>query len=130
MLKDLPFGNLKAGAVIYKGGRGHGGQFSISRGNTYYQEGGSSHDGLIAFDDTEESILSAIWENEEWFEDATLSHIDVIPSTTCITLRFKAIDKEEAETLAKGIIHILPHLQDDSYTWNEFKDFTTAIRNN
>ena len=130
LLKDLPFGNLKVNTVIYKANRGHGGNYSISHGETYYKEGGSSSNGITTFDDSEEAILNAIWDNPEWFEDAVLEHIDFIPSNTSITLKFKAMDIEDVETLTKGLIHILDHLKDDNYTWNDFKAFTTSIRNN
>jgi accessory colonization factor AcfC len=130
LLKDLPFGELKKGRVLYKGGRGHGGNYSISRGNTYYSTGGSSDNGITVFDKSEESILDTIWDNEEWFEDAVLKHIDFIPSSTSITLKFDPIDIDEVEDLTKGIIHILDHLKEGGYVWNKFTDITTQIKNN
>ena len=130
LLKDLPFENLEKGDVISRGNKGFGGEFSISGGQTFYEGGGSSDRGLQGFNDKEEDILREIWDNEEWFADADLKHIDLIPATKSITLRFEPIDIEEAEILAKGIIKILPHLQDGSYAWNKFKNITTQIKNN
>ena len=126
LLKDLPFGNLKKDSVIVYINN----SYRINNGDTYYKEGGSSSNGISIFDESEENILNAIWDNPEWFEDAVLEHIDFIPSNTSITLRFKAMDIEDVETLTKGLIHILDHLEDDNYTWNNFKAFTTKIINN
>jgi len=128
LLKDLPFGHLKIGDVIWKGGRGHGGQYSISNFNTYYETGGDSSNGIKCFEKNEEEILNTIWDNEEWFEDADINHIDFICKKDEIVLKFKPIDKEEIEVLVKGIIHILPELEKGSYTWNKFKNITTKIK--
>ena len=130
LLKDLPFSDLTVGTVIWKGGRGHGGEFSVSNGKTYYKCGGSSDNGIRVFEQNEEDILDTIWEDKKWFEEANIKHIDILPKTNSIILRFDSIDLEDAEDLAKGIINILPHLKDDSYTWNKFSDITTQIVNN
>ncbi len=128
LVKDLPFDGLSVGTVLWKGGRGHGGNYSVSNIPTFYESGGSSDNGIHVFDKSVEDILDVIWDNEEWFEDADLTHIEIVPATDSITLRFKPIDKEEAVELAKGIQHVLKHLQDGSYVWNKFKDMTTSFR--
>ena len=134
LLKDLPFEGATKNTVIFKGGRGHGGNYSVSRGETYYQTGGSSDRGLTCFTETEESILDVIWDNSEWFENADLNHIDFIPVEEGILLRFKNIDRDEKEDLIKGLIFILPFLQEgktknSGYIWNKFKNITTGISN-
>ena len=130
LLKDLPFDNLTAGIVIWRGGRGHGKDFSVSLGETYYSEGGSSSRGITVFEDSSEEILKEIWDNKEWFEDADIDHIDFVPVDDGILLRFKSIDKDDRETLIKGLMHILPELEKGSYTWNQFVGIETSIKNN
>ena len=129
LLKELPFENLKKGVVIWRGSRGQGGNYSISNASTYYEQGGSSSNGIEVFTDTEENILDLIWDNEEWFEDADLKHINLVPVTEGVLLRFKSIDRAEKEELMKGLRHILPHLMDGNYVWNKFKDITSSISN-
>lgn len=129
LLKDLPFENLSKGTVIWKGGRGHSGTYSISRFATYYSQGGSSSNGILTFDESAEEIIDLVWDKEEWFEDANLEHIDFVLSNKSLTLRFDTMDAEEVEELCKGLIHILGHLEDGSYTWNKFSGITTSIKN-
>jgi len=129
LLKHLPFSNLEPGDVIWRGGRGHGGEFSISHGKTYYEGGGNSDCGLQGFNNHEEDILAEIWENPEWFESADLKHIDFVAKNDSITLRFKPIDKDEAEEFMKGLIHILPEIEKEGWVWSKFKGITTAIKN-
>ena len=126
LLKDLPFANLKTGDVI----RNEGGRYLIHHGESFYEGGGSSDKGIENFGESEDQLLDKIWDDCEWFEDAELKHIELVPKTGSITLRFDPIDIEDAETLAKGIIHILPELTKGNHTWNKFKDITTAMRNN
>lgn len=133
LLKDLPVGNLKIGDVIVKGGRGHGGRYSITNLNTFYDTGGSSSNGLKVFDEAEESIIDLIWNNDEWVEDANLDTLVLVPSTNRITIHFKSIDAEDAEALAKGIIHILEHLGDGKhanggYIWNKFSNVVAGMQ--
>jgi len=129
LLKDMPFDNLSKGTVVSTGLGGLYGKYHIEQGNTYYKSGSSSSRGVTTFDKKVEEIIDLVWDNEEWFEDADLEEIKVIPSNTKIILEFKPIDIEEAENLAKGIMHILPHLGDDSYVWGKFKDVKTIISN-
>lgn len=75
LLKDLPFGDLKVGSVLYKVNSG----YQISLGETFYEQGGSSGRGVIVLDNIEKSIINEIWDNGEWFEDAILKHIDFVP---------------------------------------------------
>lgn len=130
LLKDLPFSNLKKGDVLYRASRGQSGDFTVSNGNTYYDSGSGSSNGVKTFNELEEKILNKIWDDTEWFKDAELKHIDFIPKNSSITLRFDSIDLEEVEELTKGLIHILPHLTDKGYVWNKFSDITTSIKNN
>lgn len=124
LLKDLPFGRLSKNTVLYK----VNGSYQVSGGKTYY-ENSSSDNATYICEPNEREIIDLIWENPDWFEEATLSHIDFIPTTTSITLRFNPIDIDDSEYLAKGIIHILKHLEDGSYVWNKFKSITTSIKN-
>ncbi len=126
-LKDLPFGGLKIGDVLYKGGRGTRGNYTVSGKTSFYENGGSSSGGLKVFEDSEENILDMIWDNSEWFEVADVKHMDVVATTTNITLKFKPIDIEDSETIAKGIIHVMKHLEEKSYSWNEFCGFTMKM---
>lgn len=131
LLKDLPFENdILAGTVICKGSRGTGTKYTVTRGSTYYGGGGSSSNGLLTFTEPEEDIIDAIWDKKNWFEPAELKHIDFVPKSDSITLRFKNIDREDAENLMKGLIHILPQMSEKGYAWSEFSDITTAIKNN
>lgn len=130
LLKDLPFDHCIKGTVIYKASRGHGGNYSISNKTTFYETGGSSSNGLWAFEKNQEEIIDLIWDNEKWFEDADLKHIDFITTPTSVTLRFSSIDIEEAEELTKGLIHILPKLAEKGWVWSKFDNITTSIKNN
>jgi hypothetical protein len=124
LLKDLPFGNLNKDTVLYR----VNGSYQLNNGKTYY-ETGHSDNGCFVCNSNEKGIIDLIWDNPDWFEDASLSHIDLIPTTTSLTLRFKPIDIEDAEYLAMGIVHILEHLQEGNYVWNKFKNITTKITN-
>lgn len=130
LLKHLPFDNLEPGDVIWRGGRGHGGEFSVSRGHTFYESGSSSGNGIYGFNKSAEEILLKIWDDPDWFEDANLTHIDVVAKTDSITLRFKPIDIEEAEEFMRGLIHILPEIEKAGFVWSKFKGITTTIKNN
>lgn len=130
LLKDLPFDGCKKDTVIYQAGWGHGGRYSISHKETYYSTGGSSSNGLTAFEKNEEEIIDLIWDNPEWFADADLKHIDFVYTTNSITLRFDSIDIEDAKELTRGIIHILPHLKEKGWAWDKFGEITTEIKNN
>jgi hypothetical protein len=129
LIKDLPFDGLDKGTVIWRGGRGHGGKYSISRGKTYYDGGGDSDNGITVFDDSVEEIIDLVWDNADWFEDAGLKHIDLVPVKNGLLLRFEPIDRDELEEFAKGLIHILPNLKEGSYSWNKFDDITARIKN-
>ncbi len=130
LLKDLPFDGCGKGVIIWKGGRGHGGKYSISNKETYYSTGGSSSNGLTLFDKNEEEIIDLIWDNKDWFVDADLKHIDFIFTTTSVMLKFDSIDIEDSKDLTRGLIHILPELKKKGWTWERFGDITTAIKNN
>ena len=126
LLKDLPFGNLEKGAVLYKVNSG----YQISRGETFYSTGGSSDNGINVLDEAEKNIVDEIWENEKWFEDAVLKELVFIPKTDSITLRFDPMDIDDVIDLTKGLIHILPELGKEGWTWSKFKNLTTIIKNN
>ena len=128
LLKDLPFDNLKVGTVVWKGSRGHGGSYSVSRGETFYESGGSSSNGIKTFGAVAEKLLDIIWDNGEWFEDADINHITIEINSNNLVLSFDHIDIEDATSLAKGIAHILPHLGDGSYTWKKFSNITARLK--
>lgn len=129
LLKDLPFDHCKKGVVLWKGSRGTGGTYSVTGRKTFYSGGGSSDNGIWVFDRQTEEILDLIWNNDEWFEDAILSHIDFSHTNETVTLRFPSLDAEDAYNLMRGIIHILPHLKDKGWVWSEFPELTTEIKN-
>lgn len=123
LLKDLPFEHLKKDSVVEYVNSG----YRVNLGNTYYSTGGSSDGGCFGFDKPTEEILSLVWDNPEWFEEASLNHISFVPSRTSVILEFKPIDIGDAEDLARGIIHILKHLEEGSYVWGKFKNITTKM---
>jgi hypothetical protein len=123
LLKDLPFDNLKKGDVLCR----VNGSYQIELGETFYSSGRSSHNGVIVLDSLSQEIVDMIWDNNNWFEDAVLNHITVIPKASEVILKFDSICLDDSICLAKGIIHILPHLTDNSFVWNKFKDITTSI---
>ena len=129
LLKDLPFEGLTRGTVVWCGGRGHGGKYSVSRGHTFYVGGTGSDRGIVTFEPPVEEIISLVWDDPLWFEDATLKHVEVIPKTEGIILRFQSIDIEDAEEFAQGLIHILPEMGKGSWVWNKFIDITTEMKN-
>lgn len=57
LLKDLPF--MKAGEIFGKGSW-VGGGFGVDRGETKYEGGGSSHNGVRTFDAHENAILQSL----------------------------------------------------------------------
>lgn len=132
LLKDLPFENIKAGTVIFYGshGHGHGSTYCINRGEALYESGGSSSNGCSSFNETEVSILDAIWNNPEWFIEAKLKHIDIIARTNEIILRFDSLDMDDAQMLARGIQHwiMISNKEDDNHAWSEFRGFTTKLK--
>ena len=130
LLKDLPFERCTKGTVLYKGGRGTGGKYTISSKETYYEGGTRSGNGLWGFDKQSEEILDLIWDNPDWFADADLKHIDFVYTTDSVTLRFAPIDAEDAHDLMRGLIHVLPQLAEGKWVWNKFKDITTGVKNN
>jgi len=125
LLKDLPFGDLKKDTVLHKVNGG----YQENRGNTYYEEGGSSSNGIYVCEKNEQEIIDLIWENPEWFQEAIINHVDFVPTTTGITMRFESMDIEDVEWLTKGVMHILGHLEDDNYIWNKFTGFSMSIKN-
>jgi len=126
LLKDLPFGSLTKGKVIAK----HGGVYHVDSGKRYYSEGGSSSNGESVYGETEAHILDLIWDNDEWFVPSTLKHIDFIVKNDRLILKFDSLSYQDVDTLAKGIIHLLPSLQIGSWVWSKFKDITVALKNN
>ncbi|NIA30721.1 MAG: hypothetical protein GWP06_12515, partial [Actinobacteria bacterium] len=106
LLKDLPFGNLNKDIVLHKAND----SYQVNGGETYYSSGGNSNNGCEVCNEKEKEIIDMIWDNSDWFEIADLKHIDIIPKTTEIIIRFEPIDIEDVESFAKGIIHILPEL--------------------
>jgi hypothetical protein len=125
LLKDLPFGQLDKGSVLYQVNN----SYQISRGETFYSSGGSSDNGAIVLDEKEKSIIDEIWENPDWFEDAILKEIVFVPKVSSIMLAFEPMDIEDVIDLTKGIIKILPHLSDGNYVWKQFSEVNTRIAN-
>lgn len=126
LLKDLPFENLKAGTVIIKRNSG----YEIPSFPTYYDVGGSSSNGTqCIYNGSEKDIINTVWDNEDWFEEATLEHIDIVLGRSEIKLRFKPLSADKANDLAHGIAEILKHLDDGSYVWNGMGSVTTKIKN-
>lgn len=128
--RDLPFGKnnfTEKGTVI----RFSGTTFSVDYGNAFYKDGGTSHNGMYTFDESEAKILEKIWVDSDWFEDATLSHIDIVIRNDKITLEFdKKIDAEDAENLAKAINHYFQSImgkEEESYAWDKLAGFTTTL---
>lgn len=125
LLKDLPFGGLKNGTVLYKVNSG----YQISHGETFYSTGGSSDNGVMVLDQKEESIVDMIWDNPDWFVDAELKHVDFVPKNDSITIRFDSMDIDDVIDFTKGLIHILPEMEKEGWVWSKFKNITTSIKN-
>jgi len=128
--RDLPFGKnnfTEEGTVI----RFSGTTFSIDRGNAFYKDGSTSHNGAYTFNESEAKILEKIWDDPDWFEDATLSHIDIIIcENDKIILKFDELDAEDAENLAKSINHYFHSImgkEEESYAWDKLAGFTTTL---
>jgi hypothetical protein len=131
LLKDLPFENIKANEVIFKGSHGHGNAYCISMGTTIYSTGGDSDNGCKSFDEIESSILDTIWDNPQWFEEAKLSHIKISHHKSQIILDFPSQDLDDALEFAKVIQHLLVVFYDQSVEGRigkQFKGFTTEIK--
>jgi len=124
LLKDLPFGELNKGTVLTKGNGG----YYVDRGQTIYKEGGSSDNGWSVLDDKECAIIDMVWENETWFAESTIKHIDIKATTTKILIEFEPVDLGQAQLFAKGIQHSFLHYgEEKNYSWNIFKGFTTRV---
>lgn len=129
LLKDLPFADLNAGTVIYRVNSG----YQISHGETFYTSGGSSHNGVTILDKKEKEIIDEIFDNPDWFVEAKLEELKIVPKRESITLKFSPMDIDDVIDLAKGIKHIFPHLKDvkdGSYVWNKYGNETIHIDNN
>lgn len=125
LLKDLPFADLNAGTVLYKVNS----DYQISRGETFYGTGGSSDNGIIVLDKNEKEIVDEIFDKADWFSDAVLEDVKIVPKNNSITISFLPMDIDDVIKLAKGIRHIFPHLKDGSYSWNEYGDEEIRISN-
>ncbi len=125
LLKDLPFGNLTKGTVLDEVND----SYQIESFPNYYSGLLSSENAMQVLEKSEREIVDEIWENEEWFEEASLDNIEFVNVDNGVLLRFKPISAYDKNILMKGLIHILEHLKDGSYTWNKFKDITCEIKN-
>ena len=125
LLKDLPFRKLTKGTVLTTGNHG----YYIDRGVTYYAGGGSSNNGWIVLDEAEIEIVRMIWENPEWFTDATVPILDMKVFTDKIEITFASLDLGQAQMLARGIQSCLANFgnEEESYVWQEFKGFTILL---
>jgi len=124
LLKDLPFGELNKGAVITKGNGG----YYIDFGDTYYEYGGVSSNRWEVFGKKECEIINTIWHNSEWFEDATLNHIDIQVHSNKIIFEFNHLDMGQSQLFARGVVHCLnKYYGKGSYSWNIFNNFTMTI---
>ncbi len=123
LLKDLPFGNLNKGTVLTK----RNGGYYLECGETLYKSGGSSHNGWLTLDDKECEIVNMIWDNEEWFIEATIKHIEIKATTTKIIIEFDPVDLGQAQLFAKGLQHTFLHYGEEKGSWNVFKDFTSSL---
>lgn len=127
LLKDLPFDSLKAGQVLIKRNNG----YEMPTIPQFYETGGESSGVTYCYTSgSEKDIIDTIWDSSEWFEEATFSHVDIIVGFNETKLRYKSLSAEKAIYLAKGIQHILKHLDDESYVWNGMGGVTTRIKNN
>lgn len=126
LLKDLPFADLNTGTVLYRVNS----SYQISRGETFYETGGSSDNGIIVLDKKEKEIVDEIFDNTDWFANATLQDVRVVPKRDSITIKFLPMDLDDVTTIARGIKHIFPHLKDGSYAWGEYGDEEIRITNN
>lgn len=129
LLKDLPFGNLTIGSVITSCNGG----YMIDNGETYYDGGGSSMNRSFTCDNMQKEIIDLIWGNTEWFEPATINHIDIIAGTSQITIKFQPLDLGQSQVLANGIRHALQNYfnsenQEKYYSWDKYKGFTVSIK--
>jgi len=129
LLKDLPFDRFTKGTVV----ESVNGGYQINGGKTFYEGGGSSDNGTWSAIDAQYDVIETVWDNKDWFEVAKLKHIKFVPKKESITLHFESLDLDDVETLTKGLIAILPSLEDklngSSRVWNKFTDITTEIRN-
>lgn len=127
LLKEMPFGDLKVGSVLTSVNGG----YEINNGQTFYREGGSSSNGTTCFNGAEEDIITAVWNDKKWFEDADLKHIEIKAERSKIILEFEPLDLDDAQTLARGIQSCLTLFygeEDSNYVWKHFKGFTTKVR--
>lgn len=127
LLKDLPFHHLIAGTVLTKGDGG----YYEELGDCFFSPSGTgNHRGWDVLEKAEIYLLDTIWNNSEWFEAATLNHIDIKTCTDKIILSFKPLDLGQAQTFAKGLFSCLENYgnEDIAYTWQEFKGFTKGFK--
>lgn len=126
LLKDLPFGNLSIGMVLTKGNGG----YYIERGYTFYSGGGSSHNGWEEMSDKETEIINLIWENDKWFQPATLEHIDIKVYPSKIEIIYQPLDLGQAQTFAQGLESCLSQYgcEDKNYAWKDFKGFSILLK--
>jgi hypothetical protein len=74
-LKELPF--LSIGS-IFGTGCWVGGGYGVDMGTTYYDGGGSSHNGVKCFDKVENDILEKLIGREDWIEFLPENKYDLI----------------------------------------------------
>lgn len=83
LLKDLPF--CLKGTIISKADM----VFYTDRGETFYEHEGSSHNGRYEYQDIEEELLKALWDNPEWLGQYGGGYYWRTNNKDKITLEFK-----------------------------------------
>lgn len=117
----MPFGELKKDTVLSKG----------DSGGSFFVGGGSSSHTKPNFYGLEADIIANLWDNDDWFVDAELKHIDIIIESNKIIIEFDPIDLGDAQTFAKGIKSCLNKfygIEEHNYIWKKFKGFTIRFK--
>lgn len=127
LLKDLPFWNFIKWDVFSKWNW----TYYIDMWETIYESGGSSSNWINYLEQNEKDIVDLVWDNESWFVESKIDHIQIVAKNDKIEINFSPLDKRDAQDFAKWIqATLIEHFwkSDRNMVWNKFAGFTTSLK--
>jgi len=125
--KDLPFDNLKSGDVLSL----YNGKYIIDNGNAWHDGcvyGGSAN-GDVVFCEPSQAILSAVWDNEDWFKPISISKVKYERTRKSIALRFDSpLTFDCIESIATGVQRTLELHYRNTVTSMGWKDEKVDVK--
>lgn len=80
----------------------------------------------------EKKIITAIWDNPDWFSDVELKELKFNVSTNKIVIDFDSLDLWQAQTLAKWLQEVIEdnfcNEKYKNFVWRKFWWFTISLK--